>query len=522
MGSDEPPERAEVAEQDGESAGDEPDLTSMNLRTSVLTLAFPAAMRMGLHSVVEMVSLMIVGGLGAEAIAAVGVGKRVVQMANAVFKALSVGSTAVVARYVGAKDREGADRVVSQSILFSVAVGCMTAILGVFFARQMMTGMMIFQEVPDAAVIDQGVGYMRYLSAFYILALPLFMSNAVMQGAGDMKTPLYLMAYMNITNLICAYVFVNGVGPFPTMGVAGVGLAAGWARGSAGLIAVWILATRRTVIGLNLRECLKVDWTLFRSIVGVGFPAAVENFVRRGSQILYTMIIAYLGTVAMAANSIAMSIQSFSFMPGFGFGLAGTALVGQNLGAKQPERAEDAGFECLKWALGCCILMGAVFFVAPQLITHLYTDDVEVMQLTISCLRVIALAMPFLAMIQVFSGGLRGAGDTTFVMLATLIGNWGIRLLGSYILGVYFGLGLIGVWIAMAGDQMGRGLLLMWRFKKGRWKTIQLIDQKDEQQAVEEPAGADIRRPTASGRKPAGQKSPSPVRVPSADSDDST
>jgi len=255
--------------------------------------------------------------------------------------------------------------------------------------------------------------------------------------------------------------------------------------------------------------------------VRVGFPAAIENFVRRGSQILYTMIIAYLGTVAMAANSIAMSIQSLSFMPGFGFGLAATALVGQNLGAEQPQRAEDAGFQSLRYALVCCIVMGVVFFLAPQMITHLYTDDAEVMQLTVSCLRVIALAMPFLAMIQVFSGGLRGAGDTTFVMLATLIGNWGIRLLGSYILGVYFGLGLVGVWIAMASDQMGRGLLLLWRFKKGRWKTIQLINHERDDGEPEESVGTEVGESEMPDRRAGRKKSPAPVRLPASDSDDS-
>ncbi len=474
-----PPTGDQSGGEQGAEEQQEQDLTSMNLRTSVLSLAFPGAMRMGMHSLIAMVSLIIVGSLGAEAIAAIGVAKRAIQMATAVFQALSVGATATVARFIGAKDHQTARKVVSQAILFSIILGLIIAVVGIVFSPQMMRFMMILQDEPDQEVIQMGTIYLQMLAGSYVLAIALFMSNALLQGAGDMKTPLYLMTYMNLVNLVGAYVLVYGVGPFPAMGVAGAGLAAGLARASAGAIAIWVLATDKSVVGMNIKELMYIDWGLLKAIVNVGFPAAVENFVRRGSQIIYTMLIASMGTVAMAANSIAMSIQSLSFMPGFGFGLAATALVGQNLGAEQPKRAEKSGFEALKFSMICALLMTVLFLFAPQYIAHLYTDDVEVLELTVICLRIIAIAMPFLGMIQVFSGGLRGAGDTRFVMFATLVGNWGIRLLGSYILGIHFGLGLVGVWIAMAGDQFGRGLLLLWRFKKGHWKNITIYEGDD-------------------------------------------
>ncbi|MFO8060536.1 MAG: MATE family efflux transporter [Bacillota bacterium] len=469
MASDETPESSSP----GKKAAR--DLTSMDLRTSVMTLAFPAAMRTGLQSVIEMVSLMIVGSLGAEAIAAVGVAKRLVMVATAVLQALSVGATATVARLIGAKDEAGARRVVNQVVLFALVIGICIAVAGNLFASSVMRGMMALQETPDAEVVRQGAAYLRILSSSYVVAVMLFMANALFQGAGDMKTPLFLMTSINIVNVVCAYVFVHGIGPFPAMGVAGAGLAAAVARGGGGLAALWILASNRSVIGMDTRRLFRIDWELLRAVIQVGIPAAVENFIRQGSQILYTMIIAGLGTAAMAANSIAMSIQSLAFMPGFGFSLAATALVGQNLGARQPSRAEKSGYTSLRYAMIVSCLMGVLFLVAPGLITRLYTDDPEVIALTVMCLRIIAISMPSLAMVMVFSGGLRGAGDTRFVMLSTLVGNWGIRLLGSYLLGMRLGMGLAGVWIAMAGDQIGRGFLLLARFRRGRWKGIELF-----------------------------------------------
>ncbi len=473
--SDEPPdERTPEGSKEESSKREAGKLTSMPLNSSVLHLAGPAVARKACQSLIEMVSLIIVGSLGAEAIASVGIGKRIIMMSTAIMQALSVGATAIVARYYGAGDEEGARRVVTQTVLLGLGLGACVAVAGVTLAPYIMRGMMALQEAPDAGVIAHGTAYLRSLSAFYVLAIPLFMSIAIFQGAGDMKTPLYLMIYMNAVNVVLAYVLVNGIGFFPAMGVTGAGLAAGFARGSAGLIALTILARDRGVIGMDVGRLVRFDTGLVRSIVAVGLPAAGEKFVQRGSQILYTMLIAGMGTTAIAANAIAMSIQSLSFIPGFGFSMATTALVGQNLGAQKPGRAEKCGYAAYRYAV---MLVGAgifFFLFAPRFIAGFYTNDADVVSLTAMCLRIIAISMPFMAMIQVFSGGLRGAGDTRVVMFINTLGNWGVRLLGSYLLGWYMGLGLVGVWIAMALDQFARGMFLLWRFRAGHWKWIQV------------------------------------------------
>jgi len=493
--SDEPPDERTAGDTgDGRDRKKRPDLTSMPLHSSVLHLAGPAVLRKACQSLVEMVSLIIVGSLGAEAIASVGIGKRIIMMSTAIMQALSVGATAIVARYYGAGDEDGARRVVTQTVLLGLCLGVFVAAAGVLLSPHVMRGMMMLQEIPDVGVIGYGTAYLRSLSAFYVLAIPLFMSIAIFQGAGDMKTPLYLMIYMNVVNVVLAYLLVNGVGPFPSLGVTGAGLAAGFARGSAGFIALTILASDRGVIGMDVGKLLRFDTGLVRSVVSIGLPAAGEKFVQRGSQILYTMLIAGMGTTAIAANSIAMSIQSLSFIPGFGFSMATTALVGQNLGAQKKKRAEKCGYAAFKYA-AMLVGVGVLFFLlAPDFVAGFYTDDVEVVALASTCLRIIAISMPFMAMLQVFSGGLRGAGDTRVVMFINTLGNWGVRLFGSYMLGMYMGLGLVGVWIAMALDQFTRGMFLLWRFRTGHWKWIQVgPDSSDpgEAQAEEEEKSTD-------------------------------
>jgi len=451
------------------------DLTSMDLRRSVIILAVPSVARMLLQTVVGIVALMIVGRLNPASIAAVGLGNRLFFLAIGVLSAVSVGTTAVVARAVGARDIDRAQRATIQSMLLALLIGFCVAATGMLTAEPLMRMMMVFQEEMDFEVVRLGTVYLRLLWAPMMLGNLLFTGNAVLQGTGDMKTPMYVMAIVNVTNIILNFLLVFGYGPFPELGVAGAGWAGGISRALGGVIVTAFLFSKYSPITLDWSPGhFRLDWPTIRGILNVGLPAAAENLIRQASQIIYTMLIAGLGTLAIAANQIAMSVQSLSFMPGFGFGMAATALVGQNLGAGKPQRASKAGWESLKWALVICTTMGLVFFLFPGKLLGLYTKDAEVIRMGTAPLRTIAFAQPFLAAIMVLAGGLRGAGDTRYVMYLTAFGNWGIRLLFSYILGFVFSWGLIGVWVAMAMDQVIRGLLVTLRFHSGKWKDIKV------------------------------------------------
>ena len=367
------------------------------------------------------------------------------------------------------------------------------AVLGWLFATPIMGWMMQLQEVVDQEVVRQGALYIRIVTASMSVGVLLFMSNAILQGAGDMKTTLYVMTGVNVINLLFSWLLVYGIGPFPALGVAGAGYGAAIGRASGGLVSLWILATRRSGVGFSMRTLLRVDLPTLRGILRIGLPAAGENLLREGAQILYTVLVAGMGTAAVAANSIGMSIQSLSFMPGFGFGLAATALVGQNLGAKQPDKAERAGYESLRWGLYVAAIGAAIFMFLPSYLASLYSTDREVVRLTAACLRIAAVVQPALAVSMVLAGGLRGAGDTKWVMYITAAGNWGVRLLGSWFLGVHLGWGLVGVWTAMAGDQVLRGVLTLLRYRTGHWKRLEPRPRRERSaaEAVTAPASAD-------------------------------
>jgi len=448
-----------------------PDLTSMNLRSSVAALAVPAVLRMLLQTLVGIAALMIVGRLSPEAIAAVGLGNRVMFFLIGSLTALTVGSTALVAKYTGAGDAEEVSRVAGQSLLLALLAGGVIALAGILLAEPIMRAMVALQEDVDLEVVHLGAVYIRWLVGSMFLAIVLFMSNAIFQGAGDMRTPLYIMAAVNVLNVALAYALVLGPGPLPSFGVAGAGMAGAVARTAGGVVALALLLRGRSGVKLRAGDVFSFRPEVMSEILRIGLPSAVENMIRQSSQVIYTVLIAGLGTVSIAANAITMSALSLSFMPGFGFGLAATALVGQNLGAAKPDRAEASGYEALRWCLYLMSLLGVLFFLFPSFIVGLYTDDPAVIDLASSCLRVIAVAQPFLAVIMTLSGGLRGAGDTRWVMYVTAAGNWGIRLVGAWLIGFRLGMGLVGVWVAMALDQAFRAGLIALRFRSGRWKT---------------------------------------------------
>jgi len=451
-----------------------PGLTSMDLGRSVLVLAVPSVARSVLQTVVQMVSLMIVGNLGPAAIAAVGIGNRITLLAIGILSALSVGGTAVVARCIGSGDVEGARKTAVQSILFSSVLGTVICLASLAFGETLVRAMLSLQAEMDTAVLAGATIYVRTVGASFLLGVLLIMVNSLMQGAGDTRTPLYIMSMVNLLNLTLACVLVFGLGPLPGLGVTGAALAAGVSRAAGGLVALFLLFRHPAFRGIRLVHLRRFDWGIVAPILNIGVPSAGENLVRQGSLLLYTALIAGLGTLSIAANAIAMSIQSLSFMPGFGVSIAATTLVGQNLGAGKPGRAERAGYESLRWGLVMAVLAGLLFFFGAHSLVRLYNDDAEVVRLTVVCLRIIAVSQPFLAVVIVLAGGLRGAGDTRYVLFLTAAGNWGIRLLGVYILGFHLGYGLPGVWFAMALDQFARSILTLARFRSGKWKTIRI------------------------------------------------
>ncbi|MBC7348022.1 MAG: MATE family efflux transporter [Clostridia bacterium] len=451
------------------SLREEPDRREVDRR--IWRLAWPAILRLAFMSTASLVTLGLVGTLGPQAIAAVGLGQRVIFIVIGVVMALTVGTTALVARYVGAENMPAARAVVAQSLLVGGFLAAGLAVLGELYGEKMIAGLMLGH--PDAQVIALGGHYLRIIIFSMILGIPMMIINAAQQGAGDAKTPMYMVIGVNALTLVLGYLFIKGPGPFPSLGVTGAALGEGLARAGGGAVALALAFSGRFfTLNIRPREVFRLDPGLIGQILAIGLPASGEQMVRQGSQVIYTILIASLGSLTIAANQVAMAVQSISFMPGFGFGLAATTLVGQSLGAQKPGLAEFYGYETSRFAAAFMGAMGVVFFFWATPLVRLFTADPTVINLAGACVRIIAFAQLPFAVLMVLSGALRGAGDTRWVMYMVAAGEWGVRLILAYLLGFRLALGLPGVWLSFLISSFVLSGLVLWRYRSGRWKEV--------------------------------------------------
>jgi len=438
------------------------------IRQDVLRLALPATAEQLLSMMVGIVDTFLVGHLGAAPLAAVGLANQWVFMATTLFGAIATGTTALIARFVGAKDHAQADQVLRQSVLVGALIGLISTALGLSLARQAV----LLLGAP-ADVIDFSTDYLRVVASIFFFSTLMFIGNASLRGAGDTRTPLYVMLVVNVINITVAWTAINGPFGLPKLGVVGSALGAATGRFVGGVLVIALLLRGRAGIRLRLAG-LRPDWNLIRRILHVGLPTGMEQLLFRTGHMVYARMLAELGTIAYAANQVAMNALSISFMPGFGFALAATTLVGQGLGAKDPEGAQQRGYTAYRLGASLMTVMGVALALFPGQVIGFFTNDAGVIATGSLPLRLVGLVQPLLAASMVFAGGLRGAGDTRYPMVITGISIWGLRVPLAYVLSLVLGWGLVGAWSAMALDFGLRGVLNFLRFRNGGWKTVKV------------------------------------------------
>ena len=432
----------------------------------MLTLAWPAVLEQMLNMSVGLADTYIVGHLGAAPLAAVGLSVQLLNLFWVLIGAIGVGSTALVARRIGAREPAAANAVARQSILLAWLIGALIAVI-------LWLGAPLFLTWLGAApeVIELGSAYTRAVaSTVYMLSI-LLTGSAIMRGAGDTRTPMLVMLVINVVNIVVAYTLAYGVGPLPRLGVLGSGIGAATARGLGGLLILILLARGRGSVGIG-RRFPRPDFEIVGQVLRIGLPAAGEQLLMRLGQVVLTMFITGLGTIAYATHQVAINALSVAYMPGWGLALAATTLVGQELGAGRPERASRSVHEAVRIAVLIMAVMGGLVSLFPAQVMEVFTDDPAVITAGVPILRVAGLAMPFLGVTFTLAGGLRGAGDTTAVLVILGASIWGFRVANAGWLCPR--LGLIGIWIAIMIDFIGRTVLLTFRFRSGKWKSIKV------------------------------------------------
>lgn len=438
------------------------------MRQKVLRLAGPAIVENLLHTMVGVVDTAMVGRLGAYALAAVGLANQIFNISLTVFAALATGSTALVARFIGANEKEEAAEVARQSLVMGFALAGSLLVILVSFGPTILR--LLFRRSEEAVLYHGGV-YVRIVASALILNFILIIINAILRGAGDTQTPMRITALVNGTNIVLNALLIYGLGPFPALGVAGAAMATAIAQGLGGVLALRKLFTN-DLLRVRISDSFRPNMLMIKRIMNIGVPAGIEQGIMRVAQLVYTMVVSSLGTVAYAAHQVALNAESLSFMPGAGFAVAATTLVGQSLGADRPDEAQRAGYMSRSLAVLVMSIMGAIFFFFPGPVVRIFSSDPGVMELATSCLRLVAISQPALATIMVLAGGLRGAGDTRAIVKITLLGFIGVRLVTAYVLAIVLEMGLIGAWIGMVVDLFFRSFLVNRRFKSGQWKLI--------------------------------------------------
>jgi len=445
-----------------------PTATRREMMRIIWSLAWPAIMTFGLESLVGLIDTLMVGRLGATAVAGVGVGTQILNAVSVMNMALATGTVALVARHVGANQRPAAEAVLQQSIYVALTVAALIAVPVALWAPHLVS---IFQV--DAGVLDAGSGFIRMI----MLGVPSMAMFAViaaaLRGAGDMRTPLQIGALVNVLNVAVAYVLIFGKLGLPALGVRGAALASAIAFSVGALLALTSLLRRTSVLRLRSAR-LWPDLTISRRVLAVGSPTGVEQLLMQIGFLLYLGIAARYGTSAVAAYFIGVRILALSFLPGFGFGAAASTIVGQQLGARQPRAAERSGWEANRLAMVLMSLAGIVIFIFARSIAEVFIKDPEVVGDAVRFIHVLAAAQPLMAADSTLGGALRGAGDTRFPLVTVIVGFYGARLGFAWCAASLLSLSLFWVWAALLGDYVMRAVLKAWRFNSGRWQRVEV------------------------------------------------
>jgi putative MATE family efflux protein len=430
------------------------------LRRRVLGLAWPVIGENMLETLLDIVNTVLVASLGAVALAGVGTGLQIMFFVLAALAALSVGSSVLVAQAVGAQDLARASRLARQSLLWSVICAVPLALVGWSLAGTIVG---VFGVAPDVARI--GTEYLQVAMGTVVVLVTLIIGGGVLRGAGDSRTPMLVALVANIVNVGLAYSLIYGYAGLPALGAVGSAWATFVARSLALGLLLIVLWRGRNGVSIAGRGGWLPDWSVARQVLGLGIPASVEQLLLALGFLVLTILVAGLGTDTLAAQRIAMSALSFSFLPGIGFSIAATALVGQSIGARQPQAAAGVARIATWWAVIWMSAIGGLILAFAPAIMRVFTTDPAVVGIGAAGLRVMALTQPFWAVGMVRSGALRGTGDTRFPLLIGSVGIWSAVLLVWLTL-TFIGGGLPAVWAAFLITSPVTALLTWRRFRQ--------------------------------------------------------
>ncbi len=440
------------------------DYTQGSARRAAILLAIPMILEMAMESLFTIVDIFFVAGLGAAAVAVVGLTEAVLTLVYAIGLGLGMGATALVARRIGEHDVEGARRVAAQGLWVGAAVALALGITGALYARNILAAM---GAAPD--VIAIGSGYTVVMLAGSGTISFLFLINGIFRGAGDAAIAMRAMWLANGINILLDPCLIFGWGPFPELGVAGAAIATTTGRGIGVLYQLASLAGARSSVPLTRHHLWPVP-RIMLALLRVSFGGVAQFLVATSSWIVLMRFVAPYGSAAVAGYTIAIRILAFSLLPAWGLANAAATLVGQNLGAGQPARAESSVWQVAKFSAAVMAGVALLSFTFAPAIIGLFTTDALVLGHGITCLRIVACGYPCYAVGMIVTQAFNGAGDTGTPTMINLTGFWALQIPLAYALSRLLNLGPPGVFIAVLCAETVIAVLAVVMFRRGQWK----------------------------------------------------
>ena len=439
--------------------------SSEGLSRRLYGLAWPSFGENILQTTLQIVSLALVGRLGATTIAAVGLANQIYFVAITILMGWSVGTTALVARQTGAGQGAVAGAIARQSILLAAGAGVVMGGLGLLLSHAALVA-----AGANAEVAATGESFLRILYLSVPGAGVMLTGSGALRGVGDTRTPVTYIGVANAINIALAYVLVLGALGVTSYGAVGAAWAIVVARTVGAAIVVWLVWRRSRVRG----GTKLIDLELARRIGAIGGPAAGEQLIVQVGFLAFNLIAIGIGTAEFAAMQISFNVAQVSQLAGQAFATAATTLVGQSLGAGRPDLARRAGWLATGIAIVWMTLMGIVFIAFGDPIFRLYGADDQVVALGRFALIVMGIGQAPQGIAFVLSGALRGAGDTRATLVGGIIGTCALRAPIAYLVGVVAGVGFGGIWAAWMSDWIARSIFFALRFRSGRWEKVRV------------------------------------------------
>ena len=448
--------------------GTNADYTKIPLRRAVFLLAVPMVLELVLESTFAVVDIFFVAKLGASAVATVGLTESYLFLLYSVAMGLAMAVTAVIARRVGEGKQEEAAVTAVQAIIVALLVSILPAVVGIVYAQDLLRLM-----GADAWSIEHGYRYTQWMLGGNAVIMLLFVINAIFRGAGDAAIAMRVLWVANGLNILLDPLLIFGWGPVPAMGVEGAAIATNIGRGVGVLMQLWILfrgGQHIRVLGSQLAWRGAVLWNIVRtSLGGVG-----QMLVAMTSWIFLMRILSSISSEAVAGATIAIRVMMFTMMPAWGMSNAAATLVGQNLGAQQPERAEASVWQIGWYNMAYLVLVAVLFFAFPRQIVGIFSADANVIAIGAEWLRILSYSLFVYGWWMVSVQAFNGAGDTTTPTWINVVFFWLIQIPLAWVLALHLGLQETGVFWAVFVSETSVGLFTLWLFSRGRWKTAQV------------------------------------------------